>query len=296
MHFIAYHNSDNFGPFNHQEAAKRGDEQNFVTAKSFRSHTLIGQRLWAIEGSGTPKRYSLVSSGITNRLTKWKRPAKFRKRGQEFGTRVHFKVDADRQANNLNGMPWFQKLLRQQQSFRNGFNRIADEDIIQSLKDLPHRKSEIEKGWAHEDPAFDLEKIFKTTKSPTNRKTLIDARLGQGRFRAQVGKRWNNCCAVTGCKIPDLLRASHIKPWSKCTNNERLNPHNGLLLAAHIDALFDRGLITFSDTGKMLISDRIDLEERRRLRLPGALRRRLSNSEKRFLIHHRDHRFSASND
>jgi putative restriction endonuclease len=35
-----------------------------------------------------------------------------------------------------------------------------------------------------------------------------------------------------------LLRASHIKPWSQSTDSERLDPANGILLAAHIDALF----------------------------------------------------------
>jgi putative restriction endonuclease len=39
-----------------------------------------------------------------------------------------------------------------------------------------------------------------------------------------------------------MLRASHIKPWSDCSNRERLDPLNGLLLVAHIDALFDNGL------------------------------------------------------
>jgi hypothetical protein len=47
--------------------------------------------------------------------------------------------------------------------------------------------------------------------SPTGKKQLIDARRGQGRFRAGVFKRWRGC-AVTGCTVPEVLRASHIKP------------------------------------------------------------------------------------
>lgn len=38
--------------------------------------------------------------------------------------------------------------------------------------------------------------------------------------------------------------ASHIKPWRKCSNKERLDPQNGLLLTARINALFDCGLIS----------------------------------------------------
>ena len=57
---------------------------------------------------------------------------------------------------------------------------------------------------------------------------------------------WGGRCPLTGITHPRLLRASHMKPWSACTDAaERLNVHNGLLLAAHLDAAFDAGLITF---------------------------------------------------
>lgn len=75
----------------------------------------------------------------------------------------------------------------------------------------------------------------------TVREQLIAARLGQGTFR-------KNClmlypaCPVTGTTFAPLLRASHIKPWPACENgNERLDPFNGIILAAHIDILFDQG-------------------------------------------------------
>ena len=31
--------------------------------------------------------------------------------------------------------------------------------------------------------------------------------------------------SVTGCRIAEALRASHIKPWRESSNKERLNPH-----------------------------------------------------------------------
>jgi hypothetical protein len=74
--------------------------------------------------------------------------------------------------------------------------------------------------------------------SATTVNRLIDARLGQGKFRSDLEAEWNDQCAVLGLTTRALLRASHIKPWSQSTDSERLDPANGILLAAHIDALF----------------------------------------------------------
>jgi hypothetical protein len=137
----------------------------------------------------------------------------------------------------------------------------------------------------------DIDQIRRTIKNKTTRKALIDARLGQGQFRADVAERWVNKCAVTACGVPEMLRASHIKPWSECTNRERLDGFNGLLLVAHIDALFDNGLISFENDGSMLVSDRLAREERKRVRLPSKLRFKLTKAEKQFLAHHRRYIF-----
>lgn len=51
------------------------------------------------------------------------------------------------------------------------------------------------------------------------------------------------------------LRASHIKPWAVCgSDGERLDVFNGLLLAPHLDAAFDCGLITLTDDGAVVVS------------------------------------------
>jgi putative restriction endonuclease len=68
---------------------------------------------------------------------------------------------------------------------------------------------------------------------------------------------------MTGAAEPRLLRASHIKPWAKCdTDAERLDVYNGLLLAAHLDAAFDAGLISFGDEGVILFSPQFTHEDR----------------------------------
>lgn len=90
----------------------------------------------------------------------------------------------------------------------------------------------------------------------TEAERLIVQRVGQELFRDALMDYWQSRCCVTGLAIPALLRASHIKPWAKCDgDNERLDVFNGLLLAPHVDALFDGGWISFSDDGTLLISD-----------------------------------------
>jgi hypothetical protein len=87
----------------------------------------------------------------------------------------------------------------------------------------------------------------------TQKKQLVQARRGQGVFKANV--RLNEkACRLTGITEPTLLIASHIKPWSKSSDFEKLDGCNGLLLSPHVDRLFDRGLISFEDDGLLLRS------------------------------------------
>jgi hypothetical protein len=96
----------------------------------------------------------------------------------------------------------------------------------------------------------------------TERDALIQARIGQGKFRTNVIALWG-CCAVTGCSMSGVLIASHIVPWAKCaTNEERLDPFNGLLLTPNLDKLFDQFLISFKSDGAILQSKELSAEER----------------------------------
>lgn len=93
----------------------------------------------------------------------------------------------------------------------------------------------------------DLVEIERRTPDATQRELLAQARIGQGRFRADVTLLWGKgeVCALTGVALPELLIASHIKPWRDSTDEERLDPANGLLLGVHADKLFDRHLLSF---------------------------------------------------
>jgi hypothetical protein len=107
----------------------------------------------------------------------------------------------------------------------------------------------------------DIEAIIKDEIIPkTEKKRLISARIGQGNYREELINLWKKC-AVSKCEMTDVLIASHIKPWRKSTNRERLDRYNGLLLLPNYDKLFDKGLISFEDNGKIIISPLIKEEE-----------------------------------
>lgn len=87
---------------------------------------------------------------------------------------------------------------------------------------------------------------------PTFRDQLIKARRGQGVFRSNV-LLTEESCRVTRVADPKHLRASHIKPWKVASDSERLSGFNGLLLSPHIDHLFDKGYISFSNNQELLV-------------------------------------------
>lgn len=89
--------------------------------------------------------------------------------------------------------------------------------------------------------------------SDTERKAIILARRGQGVFKQRV-MQLESGCRITGVTHVEHLRASHCKPWRDSTHAERLDGENGLLLTPNVDHLFDRGFISFEDSGDVLVS------------------------------------------
>lgn len=82
---------------------------------------------------------------------------------------------------------------------------------------------------------------------------LTRARIGQGKYRIGVLEL---CpfCPITLVSDDRLLIASHIKPWAKANEEEKIDPKNGFMFTPTIDFLFDRGFITFTNDKKMIIS------------------------------------------
>lgn len=121
----------------------------------------------------------------------------------------------------------------------------TDTNFTDELNDVENEVEEMEK-----------EEDINHSKLPrTQREQLIQARLGQGLFRLNV-EGIESKCRVTGLADKRVLIASHIKPWRDASNAERLDGYNGFLLSPHVDKLFDKGWISFSDEGRLLVADR----------------------------------------
>ena len=128
------------------------------------------------------------------------------------------------------------------------------------------------------DPAVDA----------TEKEQLIRARRGQGLFRERV-QSIEPRCRVTGIDDPRFLIASHIKPWRVATNEERLDPNNGLMLSPNVDHLFDRGFISFSGDGSLAVASTLDASILNRLGVPADLGRigSFNSVQREYLEFHR---------
>ncbi len=146
--------------------------------------------------------------------------------------------------------------------------------LCASLPDRPFRKFEVE---------------TRGLPSSTEAERSVLQRIGQNIFREALEEYWHGRCAITGIADRSLLRASHIKPWADSTDVERLDVYNGLLLAAHLDAAFDKHLITLSSAGELVFSsDRLsqpalDILRSRVTTSPI----RLATRHQTYLAHHR---------
>ncbi|MAB58519.1 MAG: HNH endonuclease, partial [Aequorivita sp.] len=129
-----------------------------------------------------------------------------------------------------------------------------------------------------------------TPPNATKRQGLVTSRVGQGAYRKRIIHRWEYQCAVTGFDKLDVLIASHIVPWSKANDEERLDVDNGLLLSPTYDALFDRHLITFENTGKIILSNAIEKQAYQKIGVDGTEKiNKLSVHNLGYLDRHREH-------
>ncbi|MFM2199237.1 MAG: hypothetical protein RLZZ505_2669 [Verrucomicrobiota bacterium] len=145
--------------------------------------------------------------------------------------------------------------------------------------------------------AEEIAKVEAEPPSATEALRLTKQRIGQNLFRQALIKYWGGRCAVTGLDLPEILRASHSKPWADChTDAERLDVFNGFLLAPDLDALFDRGLITFDNDGAIQLSSKVGNSQLTALRLAGFQTFRLrwiTPNHLPYLVWHRNQVFGA---
>ena len=139
---------------------------------------------------------------------------------------------------------------------RNGNDRIGIQFFLKRIGvSVPVNPDQFTLLPLNQDPHKILELNLPTV---TERSGLVTSRVGQGAYRKRIIHRWEYKCAVTNFNKLDVLIASHIVPWSKATDHERLDVNNGLLLSPTYDALFDKHLITFDNKGKIQLSDKIE--------------------------------------
>ena len=144
---------------------------------------------------------------------------------------------------------------------------LIDYSFIQTLDSENTNRKAIQFKFAAENISqkldIDTEKrIVKYSKphlkpNKTERKGLVTSRVGQGFYRQELIKKFDNKCAVTGINLEEILIASHIIPWRHSNDEERLDIENGILLSPLYDSLFDKNLISFQDNGDIIISKQI---------------------------------------
>jgi hypothetical protein len=108
----------------------------------------------------------------------------------------------------------------------------AEQDACRAFPD-PHRdESEYER---------QLAKIDNTTAW-----SWAKQRIGQNLLRCRLLEEYDTTCAMCDVDDANLLRISHIVPWSADAAN-RLNPRNAILLCGLHDLAFESGLLTVED-------------------------------------------------
>ena len=122
----------------------------------------------------------------------------------------------------------------------------------------------------------------------TERKGLVTSRVGQGEYRQALLDKFEGKCAVTQLGIEEVLIASHIVPWRDSNDFERLDPDNGILLSPNYDALFDKHLISFEDSGEIIISPMIKPNQLSLLGISKEAKISVTELMKPYLARHRE--------
>ncbi len=149
----------------------------------------------------------------------------------------------------------------------------------------------LEKSWRNS--IIELDEVQKITSKlediglyGESRDAIVKIRVNQGVFRDKLLTRYDACC-LCGVKNKALLIASHIKPWSNSLPREKLDIDNGFLMCPNHDKLFDQGWITFDDSGRIIISDNLSVQDRIFLNVHSDMKIILTEKNKKYLEYHR---------
>ena len=167
-------------------------------------------------------------------------------------------------------------------------NRVADvgHQVSRIERDSPALERDIEE-W---ERRIEVDIDANATIPQTERTALVQARRGQGLFRDNV-RSIEHACRITRVERMEHLIASHIQPWRDSSNDERLDGENGLLLTPTVDHLFDKGFISFENTGQLIASPVADPLSLKRMGIDRDARVNVgafSQGQRRYLEFHRE--------
>lgn len=200
-------------------------------------------------------------------------------------------------------MNWIKLIPKMKEVFKNEINDFEDsEELSVRVPRLKFTKEtsikydvEMRTKYSH-DVLCELEKLEIDVENKTIEEInevgevierVVKARKNQNKFREALFKRENKC-KICGLAHKELLIASHIKPWSESTPEEKLNPFNGFLLCPNHDSLFDKHFITFQDNGQIIISKRLSEDDKQLLNINNDIVINIEEKNKKFLKEHRE--------
>lgn len=191
---------------------------------------------------------------------------------------------------------FFEVLKPRQYTYR-GVVELANEPYIDTQEDINGNmrkvwifplKNVVDNGWIDEINELEKELINQKTISNTEKEQVIKSRIGHSTFKEKLLRR--GCkCAICGVTNKSFLIASHIKPWSKSNNAERLDVNNGLLLCPNHDALFDKGYISFNQEGNLVISSQLDETSKNFMNINSSSKIEMSEEMKKYMKYHFDY-------
>lgn len=167
-------------------------------------------------------------------------------------------------------------------------NRVAEtgNQVSEYERDSPAPERDIEEWERRVEDKISADTAIRETE----RTALVQARRGQGLFRDNV-RSVERACRITKVERMEHLIASHVRPWRDSSNEQRLDGENGLLLTPTVDHLFDKGFISFEDTGQLIISPVADRRSLKRMGVDAEGRVNVgpfSEGQRRHLEFHRE--------
>ncbi len=134
----------------------------------------------------------------------------------------------------------------------------------------------------------------------TNRIQLLQRPFRDAAFTHVIQRAYSKTCAMTGLKLVNgggrcEIEAAHILPVERQGPD---SPRNGIALSRTVHWLFDRGIVSISDKGEILVAKGLLPDPIRRMLNPDGLILRPLDSTLRphphFLRYHRENIFKGS--